>query len=132
MLHKNSDKGFSLIELLIVVAIIGVLGFIAYPNYQQFVQDGKRNATKSFMMELASQQSNYLQDNREYAAILADLNVTASEDVTNNYAITISIDGSSTIPNYLITASPLAASIMSGDGDLTLNHLGVKTPSAKW
>lgn len=132
MIQKYANQGFSLIELLIVVAIVGVLGFVAYPSYQQFVQDGKRNATQSYMMEIASQQSNYLQDNRAYTATLSDLNVTASDDVTDNYTVVITIDGSSSVPNYLITATPTSTGIMATDGNLTLNHLGVKTPAAKW
>ncbi|GLQ31111.1 type IV pilin protein [Litoribrevibacter albus] len=128
---KNSHQGFSLIELLVVVAIIGILGFVAYPSYQDFIKEGIRNSAQSYMLELASQEANYLQDNRAYTTTLTDLNVTASNEVIDNYTFTISIS-SNTVPNYLITATPISTGIMASDGNLTLNHLGVKAPAAKW
>jgi type IV pilus assembly protein PilE len=131
-MNQRNMNGFSLIELLVVTAIVGVLGFIAYPSYQDFVRDGKRNAVQSYMMELASQEANFLQDNRAYTDVIADLNITPSTDVTANYTVTISIGPATSAPSYLITATPLATGVMSGDGNLTLNHLGVKTPADKW
>ena len=125
-------KGFSLIELMVVVAIIGILAFVALPSYQRYIEDGKRAATQSFMLELASAQSNFLQDNRTYTDTLSDLNIPASDDVSNNYTVTIVVGPVTSAPSYTITASPIAGSSMGLDGDLTINHLGVKTPLAKW
>lgn len=128
----KNEHGFSLIELMIVVAIVGVLAFLAFPSYQQFIDDGKRSSTQSYMLELASRQSNYLQDNRRYTDTINDLVVVASDDVTNNYDIEITIGAAGEAPSYTITASPKSTSTLALDGDLTLNHLGVKTPLDKW
>ena len=129
-MHKV--KGFSLIELMIVVAIIGVLGFIVVPSYQAFVIDGKRAAAQSYMLELVARQSNYLQDNRNYTDTVSDLNVIVSDDVSTNYSFSIAIGAAGAAPIFTITASPKSTGSMSSDGDLTINHLGVKTPASKW
>ncbi|WP_344795060.1 type IV pilin protein [Litoribacillus peritrichatus] len=128
----KNEHGFSLIELMIVVAIVGVLGFIVVPSYQGFVKDGKRSAAQSYMLELASRQANYLQDNRNYTSTVSELNVVASDEVTSNYSFTIVIGAAGEAPIYTITASPKSSGSMSSDGDLTINHLGVKTPASKW
>ena len=125
-------SGFSLIELMIVVAIVGVLGFIVVPSYAEFVKDGKRSAAQSYMLELSSRQSNYLQDNRNYTDVVSDLNVLASDDVTDNYTISIVKGADGDAPIFTITAAPTSTGSMSSDGNLTINHLGVKTPSDKW
>lgn len=125
-------KGFSLIELMIAVSLIGILTLVAFPSYQKFVIDGKRSAVQGYMLELATQQTNYLQDNRSYTSTITDLNVTASDDVTDNYTVTIATGPTTSAPSYTITATPLSTSVLASDGNLTLNHLGVKTPSTKW
>ena len=126
----NKSFGFTLIELMIVVAIVGILGFVAFPSYQEFVRDGKRTAAKSYLLEVASQQTNYLQDNREYTNLISDLNLTPSEDVSDNYSVTLAIGPSTQAPSFTLTATPKG--YMAGDTTFTLNHLGVKTPLAKW
>jgi len=128
--HIKKTSGFTLIELMIVVAIIGVLGFVAFPSYQEFVRDGKRTAAKSYLLEVASQQANFLQDNRQYTNLISDLNLSQSEDVSDNYTVTLAIGPATQAPSFTITATPKG--YMSGDTTFTLNHLGVKTPLAKW
>ena len=56
---RRSNKGFNLIELMIVVAIIGILAAIAYPSYTNSMIKGSRGAAQAFMMEVAQRQQQY-------------------------------------------------------------------------
>lgn len=127
---KRHAKGFTLIELMIAILIIGILASIAIPQYDGYVTRTNRTAAQQYMLELASAQQQYLLDSRSYTATIANLGVTEPSSVSGVYTVTISV--SSTPLGFLITAKPVAGSTQASDGDLTLNQLGVKTPAAKW
>jgi type IV pilus assembly protein PilE len=61
------QNGFTLIELMIVVAIIGILASVAFPAYKAYVDRAKRSEGKAFLMELAARQERYYFDNNSYA-----------------------------------------------------------------
>ena len=127
----RGTKGFTLVELLITMAIIGILTAIAFPSYQMHVRKGARAAAQAAMMQIADRQAQYLLDARNYAVsttALADLNVTLQGDATKyTFAITNSA-GANTVttpPSYTITATPTGS--QGADGVLTLTHTGAKT-----
>jgi type IV pilus assembly protein PilE len=128
------QRGFSLIELLIVVAIVAILATIAYPSYQHYTRKSHRSAAQTEMLKIADRQTQYLLDARNYAVgptALADLNVTIPAAVSSRYAITVKNaadgDAPSIPPSYTVTATPVAGSSQAIDGALTLTHTGVKT-----
>ncbi len=82
MVAKNKSMGFTLIELMITVAIIGVLGAIAYPSYQDSVRKSRRAEGRSAMMEVLQQQERYMTQNNTYLAF-AD---TATSSVFKNFS----------------------------------------------
>ena len=125
----NRNRGFSLIELMVVVVIIGLLAAVAYPAYGKYLIKGNRAAAQSHLMELAQSQAQYLADNRAYATTVADLGTTPAA-VSSKY--TISITTSSAPPRFTITATPVATSNQAGEPNLTINHAGAKTPADKW
>jgi len=133
----SNAKGFTLIELMITVVIIGILTMIAIPQYGQYVIRGNRAAAEAFMMDVANREKQYLLDARSYTANLAltdptpNLSMTVPTNVSKYYTITITpVAGPP--PSYTITATPVVGSKQAGDGTLTLDDLGNKGPTGKW
>lgn len=126
--------GFTLIELMIVVAVIAILSAIALPSYQQHVIRTNRAAAETFMLHLASLEEQYILDAHTYAAS-ADVNWTSSanipSEVRDKYTFSITKD-SGPPPKYTITATPVAGTRQAQDGALALTSDGVKTPADKW
>ena len=128
----RSNSGFTLIEVMITVAIIAILAAIAYPSYQNYVVRGKRTAAKAAMMDLANREQQYLLANRLYAdtAALTANGYAVTGDIAQNYSWAVTVTNSATPPNFKIIFTPIGS--QASDEELTLNSQGTKTPAAKW
>jgi type IV pilus assembly protein PilE len=123
--------GFTLIELMIAVAVIAILVSVAYPSYQDHLRKGRRAAAQSFMMEVANKQQQYLLDARQYAlgaGAVTTLGLAAPPEVSNFYTITVDPAVATTPPTYNILGTPKVGTAQATDGVLELNNFGVK----KW
>ena len=130
---RSKTGGFTLIELMITVAIVAILAAIALPSYRQYVIRSKRSAAQAQMMDIANREQQFLLANRNYADKTA---LTASgyalpSDVSVNYGydIVLSTTGA---PGFMLTLTPQPQGGQASDGPLTLNSEGVKTPAGKW
>lgn len=129
----KTQNGFTLIELMITIAIVGILAAIAYPSYTQYIVKSNRAAAQGFMMTVASKQEQYMLDARTYAADMATLGFPASSiptEVSKNYNITVD-DITATPPSYTVTATPIGsqASRDTKCATLTLDQAGTKGES---
>jgi type IV pilus assembly protein PilE len=124
------QRGFTLIELIIVTAIIAILASVAYPSYTKYVVRSNRTAAQAQMLDLANRQQQYLLANRTYAT-KAQLSAgyTLPSQLDNVYSWDMTV-GSSTAPSFTVTFTGIGA--QAGDGALTYTHDGVKGPSGKW
>jgi type IV pilus assembly protein PilE len=122
--------GFSLIELMITVAVIAILATVAYPQYQDYVRRGNRSAAQTFMMTVAQRQEQYLLTNRSYATTIAALNLTQPPETVGRYTFALEGMGTAT---YTVSATPQGNQAVTGKFEkLTLTSQGAKAPAAEW
>lgn len=128
---RRNVRGFTLIELMVVVIIVAVLLTIALPAFQNQVRRSNRAAAQAEMMAIANLQQQYLLSNRSYMdkTTLEATGYVLDPDVDRNYDYTITVN-LATVPTYDIQFT--ATGSQAADGNLTLDEQGVGTPAGKW
>lgn len=138
---RNRTRGFTLLEVMIVVVIVGVLAAIALPAYQSQVRKSNRSAAQQFMQDVALREQQIMMDQRGYVPVAATadfgnkpsdsppgVGLAAPDTTTGKYTYVVTRDNTTTPPSYLITAT--ATGNQDKDANLhsmSLNHLGVRT-----
>jgi type IV pilus assembly protein PilE len=125
----RSKRGFTLIELMIVVAVIAILGAIAMPQYMREVRKSRRTAAKTTLLDVASRQEKYYATQNKYGA-LTDLGYTgatiqAPSATQDYYNVTLTLG----TPTNGFTATAAAQGDQQKDtcGDYSITNLGVQT-----
>ena len=132
-------NGFTLIELMITVVVIGILATIAYPSYQDQIRRSRRADAEASLSQLANFMERQFTETNCYNAGPDNLCGTVDDaaptlptaqlaNTTNFYTVTLS---TITATTYTVTATPIAGKAQANDtcGTLSLSHLGAKTPT---
>jgi type IV pilus assembly protein PilE len=130
-MESGKQRGFTLIELMITVAIVGILSALAYPSYTSYVRKGVRKGAQAQMMDIANREQQFLLANRVYAdyATLTANGYGFPADLVGKYTPTVTL-GTSTVPAFTLTFT--ATGTQLPDGTLTYSSEGVKAPADKW
>lgn len=120
----NRNKGFTLIELMVVVAVLGILAAVAFPSYQQYVLRSNRAEGQALLSNVAARQERYFSQNNTYATTPAQLNLASANSDNNVYQLGINRTSAT---EYILTAQPINAQTKdTGCGNLTLNQAGAR------
>ena len=132
-MQPHTMRGFTLIEILMALAIVGILAAIALPAYQDSQLRAGRADGKNALMQVASDQERFYSNSFSYSTKATPLatvpaNTLISRD--GNYRVTVAACSGTTISNcFVATATPLARQVDDDCGNLTINSAGVRTAS---
>ncbi len=137
---NDKSAGFTLIELMVVVAIVGILAMIAYPSYQDIVRKSNRADGLSSLMKMMGNQTRFFSETNTYTADLTDLGyatATNAPSTEGKYRITATACAGGITSCVILTAraqGDQANDISNGIScdPLTLNSTDAKTPAACW
>ncbi len=129
----KKSNGFTLIEIMIVVVIVGILTAIVLPNYQSYVLRAHRTAAINAIMDLANREARFYTTNNTYSASLAALGysadpmpVTSGSGTYYNLSVVAPSALTPITSSFLLQAVPTPAQINDTCGTYTYNDLGVK------
>jgi type IV pilus assembly protein PilE len=127
----GASRGFTLIELMIAVAVVAILAMIAIPTYTAQMIKGRRSSAEAVLLDIAQRQHQYLLDARAYAPDWATLGITIPVNVSAYYRINTA-PGAGLPPTFTATATPLPGTAQASDVTLIIDDTGAKTPAGTW
>lgn len=119
---KRTAAGFTLIELMITVAVVAILAAIAYPSYQDQIRKSRRAQAKADLVELAQLAERFHTVNNTYAGWTLPFS-QSPRDGMSHYGLALSDTGAA---KFTLTATPAGDQAKDKCGTLTLNQAGVK------
>jgi type IV pilus assembly protein PilE len=133
---RPGQRGFTLIDLVVAIAIVAILTRIALPAYQAYIVRGSRQTAQSELVALANAQEKiFLNSNAYTASVTAaytgqsggGLGVTSGKTKDSRYTLSVA----ATATTFTLTATPATGTPQAGDGNLTITEQNVRTWGSK-
>ena len=135
MISNRAIKGFTILELMIVVVIAGVIAAIAIPSYQEQSRKARRSAATTALFDATSRQEQFFLDNKTYTTtiVAGGLNMNTTTE-GGSYGLSVDAPtGACPLDRcYRVRATPLGAQTADSCGPLTINSERVKSPNDCW
>jgi len=128
----RAGRGFTLIELMIVVVIVGVLAAIAYPSYQQYARETKRADAHAALLRIATLEEKFFSNNNTYTTSATVLGYSASPAVSNDGFWAVTITSGNLAAVFSLSAAPAGAHADPACGAITLTSAGLRGPAGCW
>ncbi len=127
--NQAKKYGYTLLELMIAVAIIGILAAIAYPSYVNQILKSQRTSAKTALLDLASREAKYYSLNNAYTTSMSNLGyanagpIPVPDSASHYYDLSVAAENTT---GYVATASPTGNQAADSCGSYTIDYLGVK------
>lgn len=135
-LCAGGQRGFTLVEIMIVVAIVAILASIALPSYQQYVIRSSRQAAQAELVDLSGLQEKIFLNSNGYSTSVTNayngnaaggLGATSGMTKDGRYSLSLNVNGAS----FTLTATPVSGGPQAGDGNLSITSTGVRLWGSK-
>ncbi|TMH36764.1 MAG: prepilin-type N-terminal cleavage/methylation domain-containing protein [Betaproteobacteria bacterium] len=128
-------RGFTLIEVMITVAVIAILAAIALPAYQEQIRKSRRSAAQGVLMQVASREQQLFLDSRQYVAAAntaalasSNIKVTVQSNLTSAYGFKVETTApAASAPTFTVIATPTGSQTADKCGTMKVDESNVKT-----
>jgi type IV pilus assembly protein PilE len=134
LVKRSNFRGFTLIEMMIVVAIVGILAAVALPSYQKYIIRAARVQAQAELLELTSLQEKIFLNSTNYSpSVTTAYNGTSAGGLgrtsgqTKDLRYTLSLDITAPAQTFVLTATPVTGSTQAGDGTISVSENGART-----